>query len=113
MELTFLILQAAEGGEGAAAPGFGIQQMLFFVAIIAVFYFFMIRPQQKRAKDEKKFREGLQKGDKVMTIGGIYGHIEQIDEASVLLRVDNNTKLRIDKTALRAAPDPEAAAEKK
>ncbi|RMG61852.1 MAG: preprotein translocase subunit YajC [Bacteroidetes bacterium] len=103
MYSLFILLQA-EGGE--AATGFGFQQMIFFVAILGIFYFFMIRPQQKRAKEEKQFRESLEKGDKVMTIGGIYGNVEQIDEGSVIVRVDNNTKLRVDKTALRAVPEP-------
>ncbi|MCL4147873.1 UNVERIFIED_CONTAM: hypothetical protein GTU68_004725 [Idotea baltica] len=81
-------------------------QFAFFAAIIAVFYFFMIRPQQKKQKEEQSFRDGLAKGDKVVTIGGIHGEIEKIDERSALVRVDNNTKLRIEKTALRAEPEP-------
>lgn len=80
-------------------------QFIFFIGILAVFYFFMIRPQQKRAKEEKKFREGLEKGDKVMSIGGIHGTVESIDETTVLLRVDQNTKLRMDKSSLRAIPE--------
>jgi preprotein translocase subunit YajC len=102
MELLYLLLQ-----EDGAPGGFGISQILFFVGIIAIFYFFMIRPQQKRAKEEKTFRANLEKGDKVMTIGGIYGQVESIDDQSVLVRVDTNVKLRFDKTALRAAPAPE------
>jgi preprotein translocase subunit YajC len=103
MELLYLLLR-----DGGAEPGgFGFSQILFFVGIIAIFYFFMIRPQQKRAKEEKQFREGLEKGDKVMTIGGIYGQVESIEDNSVLVRVDSNVKLRFDKTALRAAPTVE------
>lgn len=102
--LTILLLQADGGGE--APDGFGGMQFVFFIGILAVFYFFMIRPQQKRAKEEKKFREGLEKGDRVLTIGGIHGTVESIDENSVLLRVDQNTKLRMDKNSLRAIPEP-------
>ncbi|MEO1449771.1 MAG: preprotein translocase subunit YajC [Bacteroidota bacterium] len=108
MQTLFTLLQ-----EAAAPGGFGGGQFIFFAGLIAVFYFFMIRPQQKRAKEERQFREGISKGDKVVTIGGIHGQVESIDDASVLVRVDNNTKLRIDKTALRAAPEPKAAAEAK
>ena len=75
------------------------------LAIAAVFYLFFIRPQQQRAKKEKQFREGLKKGDSVKTIGGLYGKIEKIDEASVLLKVDDNTRLRFDKEAVRPVDD--------
>ncbi len=72
--------------------------------VIVVFYFFMIRPQQKRQKDERKFREGLAKGDKVMTIGGIYGRIVSVEPTTLLIEVDNGVKLKVDKTAVKAAP---------
>lgn len=101
MEPLFILLQAD------GATGFGMGQFAFFAAIIAVFYFFMIRPQQKKQKEEQVFRDSLTKGDKVLTIGGIYGEIEKIDDTSVLVRVDNNTKLRFEKTALRAVPASE------
>lgn len=102
----FFLLDSA-AAESAANSG--ITQMLFFAGIIAIFYFFMIRPQQKRAKDEKKFREGLEKGDKVMTIGGIYGNVVSIEDNSALVQVDQSTKLRFDKTALRAVPDTDSS----
>lgn len=108
MQTLFTFLQ-----EASQPGGFGGGQFIFFAGLIAVFYFFMIRPQQKRAKEERTFREALGKGDKVVTIGGIHGQIESLDEGSVLLRVDNNTKLRVDKSALKAAPDPKAEEAKK
>lgn len=86
--------------------------MLFMMgAIVVVFYFFMIRPQQKRAKAERAFREGLAKGDKIMTLGGIYGKIASTDEpdGTILIEVDNNVKIRVDKSSVRAIPaQPEA-----
>jgi preprotein translocase subunit YajC len=68
--------------------------------LMVVFYFFMIRPQQKKAKDAKKFRESLQKGSKVITIGGIHGKVVEVNDATVLLEVDNNVKLRFEKSAV-------------
>ncbi len=79
--------------------------MILFAGILVVFYFFLIRPQQKRQKEERLFRESLNKGDKVMTIGGIYGHVVSLDEATALIEVDQNVKVRVDKTALRAIPE--------
>ena len=81
--------------------------------IILVFYFFMIRPQQKKAKQEKEFRESLKKGDKVVTIGGIHGRIVSIEEDGILVEVDNGVKLKFDKSAIRpAAPDAASTAKK-
>jgi len=68
--------------------------------IFVVMYFFMIRPQQKKQKELVKFRSSLQKGDKVITMGGIYGVIVEVKEQYVLVEVDNNVKLRIDKSSL-------------
>ncbi|MCK5169678.1 MAG: preprotein translocase subunit YajC, partial [Bacteroidales bacterium] len=65
-----------------------------------VFYFFMIRPQMKRQKDLKKYRAALQKGDKVVTTGGIYGKINAIKDNHIIVEVDENVKLKIDKSAI-------------
>ncbi|MBO5764466.1 MAG: preprotein translocase subunit YajC, partial [Bacteroidales bacterium] len=73
---------------------------LMMVAIFGVMYFFMIRPQQKKQKEIEKFRNSLKKGDKVVTIGGIYGTVAEIKEKYVLVEVDANVKLRIDKSAI-------------
>jgi preprotein translocase subunit YajC len=70
------------------------------ILIIVVFYFFMIRPQMKKQKEVAAFRNSLQKGDKVVTTGGIYGKILEIKDNTVLLQVDDNVKLRVDKSAL-------------
>ena len=88
------------------SPGFGPQQIFFFVGILLIFYFFMIRPQTKRQKEERIFKESLSKGDKVHTIGGIHGKIVTLEETSVILQIDDSTKIRIEKSALRAAPAP-------
>jgi preprotein translocase subunit YajC len=67
---------------------------------MVVFYFFMIRPQQKKAKDAKKFRESLEKGSKVVTIGGIHGRVVEVNDTTVLLEVDNSVKIRFEKSAI-------------
>ncbi len=73
---------------------------LMLIAIFVVMYFFMIRPQQKRQKELRKFREGLQKGDKVVTVGGIYGTVSEIKDGYILIEVDNNVRMRFDKSSV-------------
>jgi len=68
--------------------------------IIVVFYFFMIRPQMKRQKETQKFRDALQKGDKVVTNGGIYGRIDEIKDQIIMLEVAPNIKLKVDKSVV-------------
>jgi preprotein translocase subunit YajC len=70
------------------------------VLIIVVFYFFMIRPQMKRQKETQKFRDALQKGDKVVTSGGIYGRIDEIKDQIIFLEVAPNIKLKVDKSVV-------------
>jgi preprotein translocase subunit YajC len=108
-----LILQA-QGTPPAGQPQSNPFSFLLMVGgIILVFYFFMIRPQQKKAKQEKEFRESLKKGDKVVTIGGIHGRIVSIEEDGILVEVDNGVKLKFDKSAIRpAAPDAASTAKK-
>lgn len=72
------------------------------VLIIVVFYFFMIRPQVKKQKEMKTFREALKKGDKVVTLGGIYGKINDIKDNTVSLEIAPNTVIKIDKSALNS-----------
>lgn len=90
-----ILLQAAPGQEPSMLP-----TILMMGAIFLVFYFFMMRPQQKKMKDAKKFREALQKGTRVVTIGGIHGKVVEVDDKTVLLEVDSNVKLRFEKSAI-------------
>lgn len=87
---------------GAPAAGQSpIMQFLPLVAIIVVFYFFMIRPQMKKAKEQKKYIEALKKGDKILTIGGIYGKIADIKEdGTILMEVEDGSKMKISKNAV-------------
>ena len=75
-----------------------MQQIIPLIMIVVVFYFFMIRPQTKKQKELKKFRESLAAGDKVVTIGGIHGKILEIGESTVLLSSEG-TKIRLEKSA--------------
>lgn len=97
MLLSSFLLQAAPAEPGA---GGGPQFWIMMGLIMVVFWFFMIRPQQKKAKDAKKFRESLQKGSKVVTIGGIHGKVLEVADTTILLEVDNNVKLRFEKSAI-------------
>ncbi len=76
--------------------------MLMIVLIIIVFYFFMIRPQAKRARDEKKFRESIKKGDSVVTVGGLHGRVTDLQERTVTLEIENNVRIKIEKAAISA-----------
>ena len=90
------ILQAAPAAQAGSQWSMWIMLALIFV----VMWFFMIRPQRKQQKELQNFRDSLKKGDKVVTIGGIYGTVCEIKEGSVLIEVDNNVKIRVSKNAL-------------
>ena len=93
----FTILQsAAPAGQQGGSWSMWIMLALIFV----VMWFFMIRPQRKQQKELQNFRDSLKKGDKVVTIGGIYGTVAEIKEESVLIEVDSNVKIRVSKQAL-------------
>lgn len=77
-----------------------IAGLLPFILMIAIFYFLLIRPQQKRQKQIREMLDALQKGDKIITIGGLHGVIDSIDEDKVVINC-NNTKLTYDRSAVR------------
>jgi len=91
-----LMSQPASGG----APANPIMTFLPLILIIVVFYFFMIRPQMKKQKEVAAFRNSLAKGDKVITTGGVYGKIVEMKDNTVLLQVDDNVKIKVDKSAI-------------
>jgi preprotein translocase subunit YajC len=95
--MNYLLMgQPATGAE----PANPIMTFLPLILIIVVFYFFMIRPQMKKQKELATFRNSIAKGDKVVTTGGIYGKILEIKDNTVLLQVDDNVKIRVDKAAI-------------
>lgn len=88
--------------EQPAQPGGDWSFWVMIIAMIAIMYFFMWRPESKRRKQMEAFRKGLKKGDKVITAGGIYGTIKEVHETSLLIEVDSNVTLRVDKNMVVA-----------
>ena len=98
MILFSLLQSAAAAGQ---AQGNSASFWIMIIAIFLVMWLFMIRPQRKQQKELEKFRSGLQKGDKVITAGGIYGTVVEVQEnRSVLIKVDGEVKIRVDKTSI-------------
>lgn len=88
-----------EGGEGEEG-GFNWQMIAIIGAIFVIFYFLMIRPQQKKQKKQQQMTQELQRGDKVITIGGIFGDIESVSDDSVVLKVESGTTVRMAKSSI-------------
>lgn len=106
MNILTFVLQAAP----AAQPqGGGLSFWLMIILIFAVMWFFMIRPQRKQQKELEKFRNELKKGTKVITAGGIIGEVAEITDRNVLIKVDGEVKLRVDKNFISAFPEAPAA----
>jgi preprotein translocase subunit YajC len=99
MNLLNILLMAPPAGQGAGGGGMA-SSLIFLVLIFVVFYFFFIRPQVKRQKDVKKFRESLAKGNKVITIGGIHGKIVEMQETTCTIEVEGGVKLKLEKSAI-------------
>ena len=78
----------------------GMLNIAFLVVIFVIFYFFMIRPQNRKRKELQNMRESLKKGDSVVTIGGIHGKVVEVKEATIVLSVDANTKIKVDKSSV-------------
>jgi len=97
MNLMNVLLMASQTKEANPNP---VMQFLPLILIGIVFYFFMIRPQTKKMKDQKTFIENIKKGDKVVTIGGIHGKIADINEDTYLLEIENGVKMKIDKVSV-------------
>ena len=83
-----------------AAQGGGLSMWIMLILIFGVMWLFMIRPQRKQQKELQAFRDGLKKGDKVVTVGGIYGTVVEVKEGTVLIEVDKDVKIRVSKQAL-------------
>ena len=109
MNIATVFLQFGGSGDGESGPSFWIMMGLMFV----VFYFFMIRPQTKKAKEAKKFRESLEKGHKVVTIGGIHGKVMELKDDSVHIEIAPNTRIKVDRSAIAMDSSQQLNAEQK
>lgn len=94
--MNFLLLMQPQEGE----DGGGVSFFLMIGAMIVVFYLFFIRPQMKKTKDQKKFREALKKGDKIITIGGIHGKIIEVQEKTFTIEVEGQNRLKVERSAV-------------
>jgi preprotein translocase subunit YajC len=90
----FTILLQAQSGQSSWFS------FVIFGAIFLVFYFFMVRPQQKKAKDQKKFTEEIKRGDYVVTIGGAHGHVAELEGDTFILEVEKGGRIRFNKSAI-------------
>ncbi len=95
----------------AQGQGSNYMQFVFIIGIFVVFYFFMIRPQQKKAKDQKKFIDEIKRGDHVVTIGGAHGEVAELDGDTFILEVEKGGRIRFNKSAISL--DATKAANKK
>lgn len=97
MNTLFLIAMAPQGGNG----GGGLTStIIMFAIIIGIFYFLILRPQQKRQKDRQKLLDAVKKGDKVITAGGLHATVAGMDDKTLLLQVSDNVKLKFDRSAV-------------
>ena len=95
MNTLFVLLQSAPAQQGG-----GWMMWVMLLLIFVVMWFFMIRPQRKQQKELQKFRDGLKKGDKVVTVGGIYGTVTEIRESKVMIEIDKDVRILVDKNSL-------------
>jgi preprotein translocase subunit YajC len=102
-----ILLQAEPQG------GFPMQSIIMMVLIFGVFYFFMIRPQAKKQKELKKYRENIQKGDAVVTIGGIHGKITEVKDTTVTVKIAEGTEIKLEKSAISLDATSQLAAQAK
>lgn len=111
MNMLSILLQAAASSTNGNSGGMfgGYQGILMMVAIIAVFYFLIIRPQSKRQKEIQKQRESLKVGDKVVTSGGIHGRIKEMQDTAIILEIADNVKIKVEKNSVYPSVESAAA----
>ena len=100
LDILFPLLQSGSGAAPAGAMGGGSSMLIFLLLMILIFYFFMIRPQQKKQKKIEEARNSLQRGDKVVTIGGIHGKIVDVKDRTFTLEIAHDVRIEVDKAAI-------------
>jgi preprotein translocase subunit YajC len=106
-----LLLGAPQGAEGGGA-GSMISTFIPFILIIGIFYFLIIRPQNKKQKETQRMLSAIKKGDKIVTIGGVHGVIQNVKDSSVVVKVDENTKIEFSRSAIASVVDGGGKADK-
>lgn len=96
--MDILLAMAPQGGEGGG--GSLISTVIMFGAIFAIFYFMIIRPQQKRAKERDKLLSNIEKGDKIITSGGVHATIVGIEDKTVLIEIAPNVKIKVERSGI-------------
>lgn len=107
MNLHIILLQAAQPG-----GSMGGSSMFLLIGLFVLMWFLMMRPQRKKEKEERKFREGLQKGDRVLFSGGVYGKVHAVDAHTVEVEVANGVVLTVEKSMIQPAPETKAEEKK-
>ncbi len=105
--MNSLVLMAADAS-GSSSTGSMVSSLIMFVAIIAIFYFLIYRPQKKRDKEAKAMISAMKKGDKVVTIGGIHGTIVTVKDKTVVVKVDDSARIEFSKEAISSVVNKDA-----
>ena len=100
LDILFPLLQSGSGAAPAGGMGGGSSMLIFLLLMILIFYFFMIRPQQKKQKKIEEARNSLQRGDKVVTIGGSHGKIVDVKDRTFTLEIAHDVRIEVDKAAI-------------
>ncbi|MCL2720255.1 MAG: preprotein translocase subunit YajC [Treponema sp.] len=96
-----LLMGAPQGGDAAGGTGGDfLSTFIFIIPMILIFYFLLIRPQSKKRKEAEKMHAGLKKGDRIVTIGGLYGTIQSVRDTTVIIKADDNVKLEFMRSAI-------------
>ena len=111
--LNFIFLQAATAAHTTAQQGNSWSFWVMMILIFVVFYFFMIRPQQKKQKELQQQRDALKKGDKVVTAGGIYGNIKEVQDTTFLIEIAKDLVIKVDKGSVYVSAEAVKQEEKK
>jgi preprotein translocase subunit YajC len=109
--LVNFLLMGAPGGGGGQSGGAGLISFLPIILIVVVFWFFMIRPQNKQRKETQRMLSELKKGDKVVTIGGIHGVVQSVRETTVILKVDEDCKIELTRSAIASMKEKSESSE--
>jgi len=97
LNVTHIIAMAPQGQNGGGSM---MSTVIMFGLIILIFYFMILRPQQKRKKEREKLLESVQKGDKVITVGGVHGTVVGLDEKTVLVQIADDVKVKYERSAI-------------